>query len=289
MIKLIATILSVLVGLGLAASFSGAQPPTFGDGPAPKAKIKEKGDPKKKGKREPGADLSKAYDLLRRLRADDGASGRPEERLKDWTDRAAGFYRQGLKAMNASDMRLAREYGAAAHDLARAVDHARNAVRFDRPDPDLPPPSDDFGLEDARERSRRDLYRAYERIGWLGQWQAIPNAEFYIKAARDLYSAARRDLEAGRDERAGELARAAEAMTHVPEHLAQAGEDRGRLGYRPVAPPEGPDGPGPKAKRPEPKAKRPEPKAKRPEPKDDDFEPLDRPGAGLPPALPPGV
>jgi hypothetical protein len=281
MIKLIAAITSVLVSLGLAASFSGAQPPPHGSGPVPKVK-KEKGDPKKKGRREPGADLSKAYDLLRRLRADDSSTGRPDERLREWTERAAGFYRQGLKAMNASDMRVAAEYGTAAHDLARAVDHARNAVRFDRPDPDLPPPSDDFGLEDARERSRRDLYRAYERISSLGQWQAAPNAEFYFKAARDLYSAARRDLEAGRDERAGELARAAEAMTHVPEHLAQAGEDRGRVGYRPVPPPEGPDGPGPKAKRPE-------PKGKRPEPKDDDFEPLDRPGAGLPPALPPGV
>ena len=47
-------------------------------------------------------------------------------------------------------MFLAREYGAAAHDLARAVDHARNAALFDRPRPDLPPPSDDFGLEDIR-------------------------------------------------------------------------------------------------------------------------------------------
>jgi hypothetical protein len=278
MIKLIATILSVLVGLGLAASFSGAQPPTFGDGPAPKAKIKEKGDPKKKGKREPGADLSKAYDLLRRLRADDGATGRPDERLREWTDRAAGFYRQGLKAMNASDMRLAREYGAAAHDLARAVDHARNAVRFDRPDPDLPPPSDDFGLEDARERARRDLYRAYERIDRLGDGRATDNAEFYIKAARDLYTAARRDLKAGREERAGELARAAEAMTHVPDHLAQIGEGRDRVGYRPAPPDEGP----------EPKAKRPEPKAKRPEPRGEEFERSDRPGSDLPPALPPG-
>ena len=62
-------------------------------------------------------------------------------------------------------MFLAREYGAAAHDLARAVDHARNASRFDRPDPDLPAPSDDFGLEDTRERALRDLRRAYERLG----------------------------------------------------------------------------------------------------------------------------
>ena len=121
----------------------------------------------------------------------------------------------------------AREYGAAAHDLARAVDHARNAVRFDRPDPDLPPPSDDFGLEDTRDRARVDLYRAYDRLGWLGTWRAAAASDTYVKAARDLYTAARRDLEAGRDERAGELARAAEAMTHVPEHLAQVGDGAG--------------------------------------------------------------
>ena len=85
---------------------------------------------------------------LRRLRADDSSGGRPEERLRDWTDRAAGLYRAGLKALDGANVRAAREYGIAAHDLARAVDHARNAVRYDRPDPDLPPPSDEFGLED---------------------------------------------------------------------------------------------------------------------------------------------
>ena len=50
-----------------------------------------------------------------------------------------------------------------------------------------------------------------------------------MKAARDLYSAARRDMEAGRVERAGEMARAAEAMTHVPEHLYQVARHAGRV------------------------------------------------------------
>ena len=267
MTKLVATVSSVLVSLGLAASMP-AQPPPPDGGPPPKAKVKAKGkgEPKKKGEREPGAELSKAYDLLRRLRADDGG-GRPEDRLRDWTDKAAGLYREGLKALNSADGRLAREYGAAAHDVARAVDHARNAVRYDRPDPDLPPPSDDFGLEDTRERARRDLHRAYERLGWLGDGQMAAGSEFYVKAARDLYAAARRDLEAGRDERGGELARAAEAMTHVPEHLAQIGDRPGRFSFRP-APPPPPD--------------RPEPKKER------EKLPRDRRGLDLPPALPPG-
>jgi hypothetical protein len=265
MTKLVATVSSVLVSLGL-ASMLPAQPPPPG-GP-PLTKIKGKGAPKKKGEREPGGDLRKAYDLLRRLRSDEGSTGRPEERIRDWTDRAAALYRDGLKAQTDADMPRARELGTAAHDLARAVDHARNASRFDRPDPDLPPPSDDFGLEDTRDRARRDLIRAYERLEWLGTWRAAPGSEFYIKAARDLYSAARRDLEAGRDERAGELARAAEAMTHVPEHLAQAGPARGEFDARPE----------PKVKRYE--RRDPEPKAKRPEPRESRD-------TDLPPALPP--
>jgi hypothetical protein len=262
MLKIVATVSTVLVSLGLAA-FVPAQPPPDGP-PFAKAKVKGK-EGKKKAGREPGGDLRKAYDLLRRLRADESALGRPDERLRDWTDRAAGFYREGLRALGAADMFRARKYGAAAHDLARAVDHARNAVRFDRPDPDLPPPSDDFGLEDTRDRASVDLYRAYDRLEWLGTWRVAAGSDTYVKAARDLYTAARRDLEAGRDERAGELARAAEAMTHVPEHLAQVGEGVGRSEVRPaLEPPKG--GPDPKAK---------------------GFGPPPH-GRALPPALPPG-
>ena len=265
MLKVVATVSTVLVSLGL-ASFVPAQPPP--DGP-PFAKVKAKGkEGKKKAGREPGGDLRKAYDLLRRLRADESALGRTDERLQA-TGRIArgpGFYRDGLRALGAADMLRAREYGAAAHDLARAVDHARNAVRYDRPDPDLPAPSDNFGLEDTRDRARVDLYRAYDRLGWLGTWRSAAASDTYVKAARDLYSAARRDLEAGRDERAGELARAAEAMTHVPEHLAQAGDG---VGLRRV----------------EATALEP-PRRQCPDPKRKDFGPPPR-GRELPPALPP--
>jgi len=262
MLKLVAAVSSVLLSLGLTALYQ--PPPPRSGPPLPKAKGTAEGK-KKKGAQEPGGELRKAYDLLRRIRSDESAAGRPEERLREWTDRATGFYREGLKALSVSEAFRAREYGIAAHDLARAIDHARNASRFDRPDPDLPPPSDDFGLEDTRDRARRDLSRAYERLQWLGTWQAAPGSEFYVKAARDLYNAARRDLEAGRDERGGELARAAEAMTHVPELLSRIDEVRGRVDSRPD--------PAPPARGPEPKAKR--------------FEPADRRGSSLPPILPP--
>ena len=95
MFKIAAAASSVLVSLGLAAFLPG-QPPPSGGPPPPKAK--GKGEAKKKGERGPGGDLRKAYDLLRRLRADDSVAGRPEERLRDWTERAAELYRDGLKA-----------------------------------------------------------------------------------------------------------------------------------------------------------------------------------------------
>ena len=102
MIKFAAAVSSLVISLGLAAVLPG-QPPPPGGAPFPKAKGKGKAEGKK-GAREPGGDLSKAYDLLRRLRADDVSAGRPDERLRDWTDRAAAFYRDGLRALNASDL-----------------------------------------------------------------------------------------------------------------------------------------------------------------------------------------
>jgi hypothetical protein len=212
MLKLISMGLTSVLGLGLAGLFQDPPPPP-GEGPPP---------PKAKGKKEaPGEELRKTYDLLRRVRSDTG-SGRTEERITDWTDRATSLYRRAIRTREQGDVRRARELGIAAHDLARAVDHAHNAARYDRADPELPPPPDGFGPEDVGERTRRDLYRAYERIRSAGAFGPDADAKFYLDAARDLYNAARRDVEAGREERAGELARAAEAMTHVPEHLSNA-------------------------------------------------------------------
>jgi hypothetical protein len=262
MLKLIAMGMTSLLGLTLAGVY---QPPPPGDGPPPKAKPKGK-------KGAPGDELRKAYDLLRRVRSDVG-TGRSEDRLKDWSDRAAGVYRQAIRARDEGDPRRAREYGVAAHDLARAIDHARNAARYDRPDPDLPSPGGfDGGPDDEAERTRRDLNRAYDRIrdARAGASGDDADTRFYTEAARDLYNAARRDVEAGRVGRGGELARAAEAMTHVPEHLAHAA---GR----------GPEGPEPKEKeKDKEKAKFKERFGPR-----DDFEPRPGPsGRDLPPPLP---
>jgi hypothetical protein len=264
MLKLIAMGLASVLGIGLAGLFQ--EPPPPGGGPPP---------PRAKGKKgAPGDELRKTYHLLRQVRSD-SRTGRTEERINDWTERATSLYRRAIRTREGGDLRGARELGTAAHDLARAVDHARSAARLDRPDPGLPAPPDGFGPEDIDERTRGDLDRAYERIRSEVGYGPEVDGRFYLDAARDLYNAARRDMEAGREERAGELARAAEAMTHVPGHLRNAGTSGpGDIVARRVFDPPAPE---PKKDRPrsifEPP---PDPKGERSGPR----------GRGLPPALP---
>ena len=93
---------------------------------------------------------------------------------------------------------LAHEYGAIAHDLARAVEHARNAAIL-RPARRRPARAARTGREGRGGEARRELTRAYERLreGEDGS-DAGPKAKFYRDAAGELYRAARRDFEAGR-------------------------------------------------------------------------------------------
>ena len=249
-LKILGLGLTSLLGVALSAALPPASPD---EPPPPKAKKKEGRGPD---------ELKKAYDLLRRVRADNRATGRPEDRLRDWTDRATKLYRDAVKSSEKGDERVAREYGIAAHDLARAIDHTRNAASFSIED-DLPPPPATGGPEGEDERTRRDLRHAHERITGLRDEADGGDAKFYFDASKDLYNAALRDAVAKRMERAGELARAAEALTHVPEHLALAADPKER-----------PEPKQKKARRDRPEAKeKPEPKQKReakekPEPKE---------------------
>jgi hypothetical protein len=195
----------------------------------------KKGELARKGEEGPERDLNRAYTLLRRLRADGQAAGRPEARIREWTARAAEYYRDGLRALRDDNPQLAHEYAAIAHDLARAVEHARNAALYDRPDDELPPPPE-LGRRGRGGEARKDLVKAYERLREGDHVSdAGPRARTYLDAAADLYRAGRRDFEAGRTERAAELARAAEAMSRVAEHLGHAADFRDAAPPRPEA------------------------------------------------------
>src|SRR3954447_6695024 len=113
--KLLSLGLTSLLGLALTTAF---QPPPPGDGDRPPPP----GKTKKDNPGPPQDGLRKAYDLLRRVRGDNRATGKPEERLRDWTERATAIYRDALRAHEAGDEPAADEYGRAAHDLAQAVD-----------------------------------------------------------------------------------------------------------------------------------------------------------------------
>ncbi len=207
--------------------------------PRKKGEAGKKGElAKRKGEAGPEEDLNRAYNILRRLRAEGQAGGRTDARIREWTDRAVDYYRNGLRALRDENPQLAHEYAAVAHDLARAIEHARNAALFDRADDDLPPPPR-TGRSGRGGEARKDLTKAYERLreGYDGS-DAGPTAKVYRDAASDLYRAARRDYEAGRTERAAELARAAEAMSHVAEHLGHAAD------VREAPPPKAERGPG---------------------------------------------
>lgn len=203
------------------------EPPDEPPPPKKKAlKYAKKEEAEKKADEGPAGDLHHAYHLLRRLRSDGQAADRPDARLREWTDRAAKFYRAGVQAFKDENPELAHEYGAIAHDLARAIEHAQGAALSDRPDDELPPPPRKDGAGRGRE-VRDELTKAYERLreGDDGS-DAGPEAKYFRDAASDLYREARRDFEARRIERAGHLARAAEAMSHVAEHLGHAADER---------------------------------------------------------------
>jgi hypothetical protein len=227
--------LSRILGLGLSAlvglSLLGALPTSAQEPESPP--LKKKGLPVPRTKKETvgregdtEADLQRAYGLLRRLRADASTRSQTDGRIRDWIERATRYYGEGVRAYREQNPQLAQQDAAIAHDLARAIDHTCNAALFDRPDESLPPPPARAGS--GREAyARRSLEDAYERLreGDDGSDAGL-EAKYYREAATTLYRDARRDFEAGRLERAGELARAAQAMRSVCEHLGLAADLR---------------------------------------------------------------
>jgi hypothetical protein len=184
---------------------------------------KEKGD---KGPKKGKNDLQKAYDALTDVAAwTEVGRARPPRDVAPLIEQAKDLYRDAVRAARDEELWRADELAKAAHDAARGLVHA---LRADAPairGIPAPPIRDSYELDDLLRRTRDRL----EDIGALSPRGA---GRTFLDAARRLYDQAR---QAGRDDtsRALQLARAAEAWTHVGEHLMQADT---RTGYGP--PPE---------------------------------------------------
>jgi hypothetical protein len=179
-----------------------------------------KGGPKagpKEGPKKGKDDLRKAYDNLAEVSMLVGPRGRAGRETGDLLEQARDLYRRAVKADREDEPRRADELAAAAHDAARGLKHFMLA---DAGAAGLPPPpsGERDDLADLLQRVRYRLEDAED--GGPGAGRA------FLEAARRAAAAAGR---AGRDEdyRAGELARAAEAWSHVGEHLRRA-EETGR-------------------------------------------------------------
>jgi hypothetical protein len=193
--------------------------------------------PKKKGDKGPDKgkhDLQKAYDALTDVAAwTDGGRGRPPRDLAPLIDRAKEMYRDAVHAAREDEMPRADELATAAHDAARGLVHA---LRADAPalrGIPAPPIRDTYELDNLLQRTR-------DRLEDVGEQSSRGVGRTFLDAARRLYDQAR---QAGREEtaRAIQLARAAEAWTHVGEHLLRAnsrGEDRLPPDRRRPVPPE---------------------------------------------------
>lgn len=190
------------------------------------AEAKPKKEKKDKGPGKGKNNLQKAYDALTDVAAwTEAGRARPPRDVAPLIDQAKDLYRDAVRAAREDELGRANELATAAHDAARGLVHA---LRADAPAArgiPAPPIRDNYELDDLLWRTRDRL----EDVGALGPRGA---GRSFLDAARRLYDQAR---QAGRDDtsRALQLARAAEAWTHVGEHLMQADS---QTGFRP--PPE---------------------------------------------------
>jgi hypothetical protein len=219
---------------GACALTLAATPPDAFAKPAGKADKGPKGREKKGGPKGKAHDLKKTYDDLAQVSALTRPAGKKGERRGDpdtrrYLDAAKRLYRDAVRAADTAGPE-ARERAVAAHDAARGLKHWVTASL--PPVPDLPrPPGGPLG-EERWEPARRELQRAADRLGEVADAGGPAGREFR-EAADRAYRAARSAYEARDFERAAELARAAEAWTHVGEHLTRA------TGDGPPSPPDG--------------------------------------------------
>jgi hypothetical protein len=222
-------------------------------------KDKDKKDKEGKDGKEGGKaakDLRKAFDTISDV-SQTPVAGKEATRVLDHAKR---FYREALKAY-AEDPRRSAELAAAANDVARGLEHLNRASAKPVAGLPEPPPEFDrpFGEPKGKGPPAWNAGPASEPGPWSASLEALsvtrdrltgPDAgtpvtgpaRDVLDAAKSVYGQARTAYESGDYRKAAELARAAEAWSHVPEHLYRAGWESG------AAPPLGPEprvkGPG---------------------------------------------
>lgn len=175
--------------------------------------------------------LRHAYDTLTEVALLlEHAEGPSAERAKPLFAEASELYRSALKAREDGQIERAGELGVAANDGGRGLRHLLRATM--KSNVDLPPPPKADDHENAAEKARKDIQRAYDRASKAqGEgYEKQPGKDFRA-ASRETYNQARSAFEDEDYARAAELAKAAEAWTHVGEHLARA-ESNDRVGER---------------------------------------------------------
>ncbi|HUY35674.1 MAG TPA: hypothetical protein VMV69_23220 [Pirellulales bacterium] len=189
----------------------------------------------------PAHDLRKAYDKLSEVAALLGQERAPPQAAQLLV-RAKELYRSAHEAFRGGDRVRANELAKAAHDAARGLHHL---VRATLPvASDLPaPPEESAGPDEPLDRAYRELQRARDRfVEFEPATPATGAGREFFEAARQVYEQARQAYATADYDKAAELARAAEAWTHVGEHVGRA--DGGNLSARPErAPPPRADGP----------------------------------------------
>lgn len=247
--RLIAPALFVVTGLLVV----GADGTTRGAAGAQKEKKdkdkKEKDAKEKEGGGKATKDLRKAFDAITDV-SQFPLAGKEATRVLDHAKR---FYREAMKAYP-DDPRRSAELAAAANDAARGLEHFNRALA--KPVAGLPEPPPDFdrpfggpkgkgppawnagagGEPGPWSESLEALSVAREQLSLVDTNAPVTGAaRDTVDAAKAAYSQARTAYEAGEYRKATELARAVEAWSHVPEHLAWARWDMN------AAPPLGPE------------------------------------------------
>jgi hypothetical protein len=200
----------------------------------------------KDAKNDPGKaskDLHKAFEKITDI-AQTPVAGKEATRVFDHAKR---FYREALKAYPTEPRRSA-ELAIAANDALRGLEHLQRANA--KPVPGLPEPPTDFDRPPGGPKGKgppawnagvatepgpwsealEALSVTRERLSTLDTAAPVNGpVRDLIDAAKTVYGQARTAYEGGEYRKAAELARAAEAWSHVPEHLARAGWELGEI------------------------------------------------------------